>query len=101
MRVEGRSGQSGGRTVAGLDGGGFGGLNQSGQILGHPLQDALLLDPLLKKFPDEFALVIGILPHGKEGGGDAGEVFVEIRHVIDERQRAGIMHEAKAGNIAK
>ena len=92
-----------GRSWAGtcLDGRGFGSLEQSGEVFRYPLKDSFLFYALLEEFANEFAVILGILPDREKGGGDAGEVFIEVGNVVNEWQSATIMNEAEAGQVTE
>ncbi len=77
------------------------GFEEDGEVLGDALKDAFLFDALLKELSHEFSIVCGVLANGEERNGNAGEMLIEVGHVINEWQSAAIMDKAQAGDITK
>lgn len=100
--MRGRESAEGGRWPVGGGGGrSLGGVKERGQILGNPLEDALLLDARFQEGADELAVIAGILPGGEEGGRNAREVLVEIGDIVNEWERAAVVDEAEAGGRSR
>jgi len=70
------------------------------EIIGHSAEHAGVLHVAFEDFADEGSIVFGVDGDGLESGGPGGFVFVEIGCVVDKRECAGLLDEAKLGDEA-
>ena len=73
---------------------------EGGEVVGHALEHAGLLDIALEDFPHECAVVFWVDGYGLEGCGPGGFVFLEVGGIVDERECAGLVDEAELGDEA-
>ena len=70
-------------------------------LLRHPLQDAVLLDMLLEQFTHKLSVISRVLAGCEKSSGYAAEMLIEISHVVNERERPGVMDKAETRHVAE